>query len=415
MRFTFIHAADLHIGSPFAGLGLKDEAVAARFAAASRGAFEALIEETIASKAAFLLIAGDIFDGDWKDVTTGLFFTRVLGRLAREGIAAFIVKGNHDAESLMSRTLPYPENVRIFEAEAAQSFPLDAYRVMVHGRSFASRKVSSDFVASYPARREGWLNIGLLHTALDGTRGHESYAPCSIESLRLFGYDYWALGHIHAGEIVSRDPWIVYPGNLQGRSVRETGPKGAVRVSVEDGRIREVVPIALDRARWAHETIDVTGCADEADVLARIEARIGHIQSEAGSRPLALRLTLCGTNELHVRLVARAEEIAADARAIGFRVAEDCWVEQVKIATEAPLKSSIAATQQDVLDIEALLDAAASEPEFQIVLKELMGVIAEKMPRDLRGAFAADDAALARLVRLARDHLLGALATEQEP
>lgn len=415
MRFTFIHAADLHIGSPLAGLGLKDAAVAERFAAAGRGAVEALIEETIASKAAFLLIAGDIFDGDWKDVTTGLFFARALGRLAREGIETFIVKGNHDAENLMSRSLPYPESVRIFAAATAQSFPLDALRVMVHGRSFASRKVSNDFVASYPARREGWLNIGVLHTALDGTRGHESYAPCSVESLRRFGYDYWALGHIHAGETVSRDPWIVYPGNLQGRSVRETGPKGAMRVSVEDGRICEVVPIALDCARWAHEKIDVTGCADETEVFARIGVRIGQTQSQANGRPLALRITLSGTTELHARLVARAEEIVADARAIGFRFAEDCWVEQLKIATEAPRQPFVAATQQDILDIEALLAAAACDPEFRVVLKDLMGAIGEKLPRDLRGAFAADDAALVRLARLARDHLLGTIATEPEP
>lgn len=415
MRFSFIHAADLHIGSPLAGLGLKDAAVAERFAAAGRRALDALIDETIASNAAFLLIAGDIFDGDWKDVTTGLFFVRALGRLAREGIETFIVKGNHDAENLMSRSLPYPEHVRIFGAEAAQSFPLDAFRVMVHGRSFASRKVSDDFVASYPVRRESWLNIGVLHTALDGTRGHESYAPCSIESLRRFNYDYWALGHIHAGEIVCREPWIVYPGNLQGRSVRETGPKGAVRVSVEDGRICDVVPVELDRARWAHEKIDVTGCADDTEVLARIEAQIAQIQSAAGGRPLALRITLSGTTELHARLVARTEEIVGDARAIGFRFAEDCWVEQVKIATEAPPKPYVAATQPDVLDIEALLAAAASDPEFRVALKDLMGAIAEKLPRDLRGAFAAEDEALTSLARLARDHLLGAIATEQEP
>jgi len=128
-----------------------------------------------------------------------------------------------------------------------------------------------------------------------------------------------------------------------------------------------------------------------------------------------LRLTLSGTTELHTRLIARHEDIVADVRAIGFRFADDCWIEQVKLATEAPRKRSIATTQEDILDIDALLEAAAGEPEFQVVLKELMGAIGEKMPRDLRAALTADDAALARLVHLARDHLLGALATEQEP
>ena len=214
MQFTFIHAADLHIDSPLAGLGVKDPAVAARFAHAGRRAVEALIDETIAAKAAFLLICGDIFDGDWRDVATGLFFVRALGRLERAGIPSFIVKGNHDAESQIANKLPYPESARIFSSRAAQSHHIDELRVSLHGRSFASRLVGEEFVTSYPARREGYFNIGLLHTALDGTRGHQSYAPCTVEDLRRFGYDYWALGHVHAAEEISRDPWIVYPGNI---------------------------------------------------------------------------------------------------------------------------------------------------------------------------------------------------------
>ncbi|MCX7318183.1 MAG: metallophosphoesterase, partial [Hyphomicrobiales bacterium] len=121
MRFSFIHAADLHIDSPLAGLRLKDAAVAARFASAGRRAVDALIDETIARKAAFLIIAGDVFDGSWKDVTTGLFFVSAIGRLHREGIPTYIVKGNHDAESVVSRDLPYPESVQVFPANKAMS------------------------------------------------------------------------------------------------------------------------------------------------------------------------------------------------------------------------------------------------------------------------------------------------------
>src|ERR1700682_48443 len=170
MRFTFIHAADLHIDSPLAGLRLKDEDVARRFANAGRWAVQALIEETIAGKAAFLIIAGDVFDGDWKDVTTGLFFVRAISALHRAGIPTFIVKGNHDADSLMARDLPYPDSVNIFPSSKAESIALDAYRVRLHGRSFPNR-LTGEFVETYPARRDGWLNIGVLHTSVDGTRG----------------------------------------------------------------------------------------------------------------------------------------------------------------------------------------------------------------------------------------------------
>ena len=161
MRFHFIHAADLHIDSPLASLGLKDPAVAARFARANRDAVEALVKETIDSRAAFLIIAGDIFDGDWRDVSTGLFFTRALGDLHRAGIPTLIIKGNHDADSVIARSLTYPENTLTFASNRAETKTLDALRVALHGRSFGTRGVPDDFVSSYPARREGWLNIGL--------------------------------------------------------------------------------------------------------------------------------------------------------------------------------------------------------------------------------------------------------------
>ena len=162
----------------------------------------------------------------------------------------------------MSRVAALSPTASTFSTAARRETKLiEALRVALHGRSFARRAARPTISSpSYPARREGWLNIGLLHTSLDGARGHDPYAPCTVEDLTRFGYDYWALGHIHAAEIVARDPWVVYPGNIQGRSPRETGAKGAMRVTVEDGRIVEVEPVALDAARWAHESVDVSGC-----------------------------------------------------------------------------------------------------------------------------------------------------------
>jgi DNA repair protein SbcD/Mre11 len=389
MRFTFIHAADLHIDSPLAGLRLKDEAVAQRFANAGRGAVQALIEETIASKAAFLIIAGDVFDGDWKDITTGLFFVRAVSTLHRAGIPTFIVKGNHDADSLMSRDLPYPDSVNVFPSDKAASITLDGCRVALHGRSFPNR-LSSQFVETYPARRDGWLNIGVLHTSLDGTRGHDGYAPCSVDDLRRFGYDYWALGHIHAAEIVSREPWIVFPGNLQGRSVRETGAKGAVRVTVEDGRIVEVTPLALDGARWAHLTVDVAAVADEAEMIQRIAAELTSVHAQSEGRPLAIRVTLVGTTALHNRLVAQREILEDDIRACGFQIATDCWVEQLKVKT-SPLVRPAVLSASESIDVEDLLAEVTDDPGFAEVLAELTETVKAKLPKDLQEEFSKSD------------------------
>jgi DNA repair protein SbcD/Mre11 len=351
LRFSFIHAADLHIDSPFASLGIKDPAVADRFAMAGRKTVENLIGATIESRAAFLIIAGDVFDGDWKDITTGLFFAPALGQLHRAGIPTVIIKGNHDADSIMSKSLTYPDSVRLLGSAKAETVNFDELRVALHGRSFGGRKVTDDFVGGYPARREGWLNIGVLHTGLDGTRGHESYAPCTVDDLRRFGYDYWALGHIHAAEIVSRDPWIVYPGNIQGRNVRETGSKGAVRVSVEDGRIVEVAPLTLDHTRWAHETLDVSDCVHQADVLTLISSTLTRLHREADGRPLAVRFTLSGTTPAHAQFVAKRESIEDEARALGFQIADDCWVEQVKLRTSAPPRTMSMPEEPDAPDL----------------------------------------------------------------
>lgn len=396
MSFTFVHAADLHIDSPLAGLGLKDKSVAERFADAGRRAVEALVRETIDSKAAFLLISGDVFDGDWRDVTTGLFFVRAMSELHRAGIPVFIVKGNHDAENVMSRDLPYPETVHVFPSDKATTLTIDAYRVALHGRSFP-RRLTGDFVATYPARREGWLNVGLLHTSLDGSRGHEGYAPCTIENLKRFGYDYWALGHVHAAEIVNRDPWIVYPGNLQGRSVRETGAKGAMRVTVEDGRVSDVIPLILDSARWAHRIVDVSGVDGEADIVARISADLAELHSDSEGRPLAVRMTMTGGTTLHNQLVARRENLLDEIRAIGFRIADDCWIEQLKVRTALPQRSATSPAED--LDVESLLTQAADDPEFTTDLAELIEAVKSRLPKDLHDDFLQSD----QLKRLAED------------
>ncbi len=410
MAFTFIHAADLHIDSPLAGLGCKDPLVRERFAHAGRRAVENLIAETIAAKAAFLLICGDIFDGEWRDVSTGHFFARELGRLERAGIPTFIVNGNHDAASQIGKSLPYPKSARVFASRGAETIPMEELRVALHGRSFGQRLVGGDFLASYPARREGWLNIGLLHTALDGSRGHESYAPCTLEELKRFGYDYWALGHVHAAEIVSRDPYIVYPGNIQGRHARETGTKGAMRVSVEEGRIVDVAPLALDAARWARAQIDVAPCRDETEVVTRIEAAMRAELERSEGRPVALRITLQGVTPLHRRFVAQREELQENLRAIGFRHAEDFWVESLKIETRAPTNNTITLDEADALDVEALIAGAAAEPEFSQALAELLASIEERSPRELRGALESEASALADE---ARDLLLGLLASHE--
>jgi len=311
--------------------------------------------------------------------------------------------------SLMSRDLPYPDSVKQFSSGKAETFTLEDYKVALHGRSFPTRLITADFVSAYPMRRDGWLNIGVLHTSLDGSRGHEGYAPCTVDDLKRYGYDYWALGHVHAAEIISRDPWIVFPGNLQGRNPRETGAKGAVRVTVEDGRIVDVTPLVLDGARWNHLSVDVSDGATERDMFDRIKSALEAAQVESGGRPLAARITVTGTTPLHNKLIAQHDELLDELRAAGFQAASDCWVEQVKIKTSAPALTAFRATDAESIDVEDLLSAAATDQQFAAELTNLVTTVADKMPKDLRDEFIQSEA-VTTLAADARAMLLGRLS-----
>jgi DNA repair exonuclease SbcCD nuclease subunit len=410
MRFSFIHAADLHIDSPLAALGRKNAEAAAFFASAGRRAVQALVDETIQSQAAFLIIAGDVFDGDWPDVSTGLFFMRELVRLERANVPVFMLRGNHDAESRMSRGLKWPGNVREFSTRKAETFELGELRAVLHGRGFPDRAVEEGFVAGYPSRRDGWLNIGVLHTSLDGRPGHAPYAPCSVTELKNFGYDYWALGHIHQREIVAHDPWIVYPGNLQGRSVRETGPKGAMRVTVDDGRVVSAEPLELAAACWAHVEIDVAGCEDLDAVYARIHEQLSNAHTQGDARPLAARLTLRGATALHDVLLARREHVEEQALGAAERVSHQCWIEKIRLETTTPARSADAVETKS-LGLDALLDAAAADPDFATQFDAMVTEIRNKTPPELREAFNEEALGAGALSQAVRRYLSGVIET----
>ncbi len=336
MGFSFLHAADLHLGSPLLGLALKDEAIARRFAEASRRAFTSLVTQAINERVAFVLIAGDIYDGEWRDTSIGLFFARELARLHRELIPVYIIKGNHDAESVVTSAITLPEAVTVFSTRKTETRLLEDLRVAIHGRSFPTREVADNWALAYPEAKHGWFNIGLLHTSCDGRPGHASYAPCTLADMAARGYDYWALGHVHEFEIVSSDPYVVYPGNLQGRSVRECGPKGAVIVDVEDGRVTNLRRIVTDQARWAVLAVDAQSHETEAALLGALEDAFRSVADAAEGRLVAARVRLTGETALHRRLVADQARFADEVLAAAQRCAEDIWLEKLSLETREP-------------------------------------------------------------------------------
>lgn len=364
-NFRFLHAADIHLDSPLYGLSRYEGIPVDDIRSATRAAFDSLIQHAIDETVDFVVIAGDLFDGDWRDMNTGLYFARAMGLLDKAGIPAFILAGNHDAASVISRTIPWPQNVRQFNSKRAETHYLPELSVAVHGQSFATQAVTDNLVLGYPPAAEHHFNVGVLHTALAGRQGHADYAPCSLNDLKAKHYDYWALGHVHAFELVSTDPYVVFPGNLQGRKITETGAKGAVIVTVTDCEVTAVDRVELDVIRWAHLEVDCSGIAD-SDICDLIQTELGRLHgANASGRPLVARVTLMGEMAEAGALHDRAASLRDEVRAIAAAVSLDLHVEKVKVTVSEP------ARHENVMsdDLGALIDSAAADPELAEVLR----------------------------------------------
>ena len=332
----FVHAADLHIDSPLRGLERYEGAPVELVSGATRRALEHLVELCLEEGAKLLVLAGDLYDGDWKDYSTGLFFCRQMARLREANVAVVWIRGNHDAASRLTQHLRPTDNVHELShvRPSTRELDVDGVSVAVHGQGFPKAKVTDDLSERYPAPIAGAFNLGLMHTALDGREGHDAYAPCRVESLVNKGYDYWALGHVHQREEVRRDPWVVFPGNLQGRHARETGAKGATLVTVLNGRVERVEHRALDEVRWVHLTYDAGSAASADDVIDAVRERLAGEVSDAEGRLIAARVSVLGATRAHAQLSTNAERLQHEIRASALDVGRDAaWIEKVILKT----------------------------------------------------------------------------------
>jgi DNA repair exonuclease SbcCD nuclease subunit len=403
----FIHAADIHLDSPLAGLQARAEPLSEELRHCTRQAVRNLVDLAIEEDVAFVVIAGDLYDGDWKDFSTGLFFAAQMQRLGRP---CFLLRGNHDAQSQITRRLKLPENVFEFSSRRVESFVRRDLGVALHGQSFPDRAVPEDLSAAYPDPVPDLLNIGVLHTSADDPGEHAAYAPCTPERLRDRGYDYWALGHIHIRRVLhAGHPWIVFPGNIQGRHAKETGPKGCTLVAVEDRRIAAVEHRDLDVLRWAALEVDATD-AGEDELLARLGAAVGAAVAAAAERPLLARLTLTGETALHAGLADRAEELAAQAAGAAIEAGGRLWIEKVQLRTRAPARLEADAMEP----LRQAFLAAASDPAIADPLRAEVEALRQRLPRDIRDEadLSADVLGLARLADEAWNAVVAALAAE---
>mgnify|MGYP001373219346 CR=1 FL=1 len=394
--FTFLHAADIHLDSPLRGLESYADAPVDQLRQATRRAFDNLVALAIEERVAFVLLVGDIYDGDWKDYNTGLFFIDRLSRLRKENIRVFMVSGNHDAASQISKGVQLPDNVHLFSTKNPETIAIDAFGVAVHGQGYQTRALADNLARNFPQPLPHYLNIGLLHTSLTGRQDHEPYAPCSLDDLKARGYDYWALGHVHKREEVSQSPWIVFPGNIQGRHIHEGGAKGATLVQVEEGRINAVEHRELDVLRWSLCQVDLTNCATKDLVIDAVRQGMEAEEARADGRPLALRLQLIGESPAHGVLHRESAPLTEEFRSLAVGLGE-IWLEKVEFATRRPVTLTAdgmgLGPETPLADLVQAIDRFDFQPA---AIKEQIPDIAEllsKLPPELlhAGGLVADD------------------------
>lgn len=380
----FIHAADIHLDSPLKGLQ-RYEGAPEGLQGATRQAFDNLIELALKEAVDFVLIAGDLYDGDWRDYNTGLYFANRMHRLREAGIYVYLVRGNHDAASQITHQLTLPDNVVDFPCDRPTTIKLEALGVAIHGQGFLERAVTANLAQDYPNPIPGFFNIGLLHTVLDGREGHEPYAPCSLADLLSKGYDYWALGHVHGRETVHQEPWIVYPGNTQGRHANEVGEKGCTLVTLQDGQVKSLAHHSLDVLRWCKLSVDCSAATHPDDVIELIRDLLPKELAKAQGRVLAVRLELFGASQAHNQLHREFERWQNEIRLVLQEVAGDgAWLEKVKLKTTG--KRDLDELAQEHLPVGFLLNYFAHAEQDPDLLEEIQRefqTLKAKVPADL--------------------------------
>ncbi|MBM4764157.1 DNA repair exonuclease [Bacillus sp. B15-48] len=259
-KVTFLHCADLHLDSPMKGLKHLADEVFLRLQESTFQALTNITDLAIKKKVDFVLIAGDVFDGENRSIRVQARFRNEMERLAKNGIDVYMIHGNHDHLGGNYIKLNWPENVHVFNdsVEVMTFTKQDGTSVHLYGFSYPKRHVTDRWIDQYVKRSGADFHIGLLHGHFEGASDHGKYAPFRLADLLEKQFDYWALGHIHKREVLSVEPPIIYPGNTQGRNRKELAEKGCYLVEMTESGTECTFHETYD-ILWQEKTIDAAG------------------------------------------------------------------------------------------------------------------------------------------------------------
>lgn len=355
---------------------------------ATRHSFQNVVQLCITEKVAFLLIAGDLFDGKWLDMNTGLWMVGQFRQLEGAGIRVFLIRGNHDAASEVQTALRWPSNVKEFSVESAETFHDAELGIAIHGRGYATPSVMDDLAIDYPRAISNCFNIGMLHTSLTGDPEHDPYAPTNVDVLLNKGYDYWALGHIHQRRTLKDEPFIGYSGNTQGRHIRESGAKGCLLVDIRDGTIVETEFRATDTVRWQHLEIATEDTDDVESLLDKVTSAWESAIIIADGRMLIVRLTISGRCQAHAALseTTAREQFSAEVRNRSFRC-HQLAIEKIRLETRPPVDLERLRAGHDLLgDLLRSIDEIRCDPSELSELAECFAPLLDKAAVEIADA-----------------------------
>ena len=400
MGFRFLHTADLHLDAPLKTLALRDADLARQVGVASRTSLSRIVDLCIDEEVAFLLIAGDLWDGTGSSTKTPRFLKQELLRLKSAGIRCFIIRGNHDAMARQTGELDLPANSHLFggRPETAE-LEIEGHRVAIHGLSFRDPHAPESLLPRYPAPKPGAFNIGMLHTSLNGSPGHDPYAPCSLTDLEAQGYDYWALGHIHRrSEHVGRAT-VVMPGIPQGRDIGEAGPASVTLVTVADDNTMALAQRTVACLRFDRLVLECTGIADWADLLSALEQAIGAVAgAERHEEHLVIRSVLQGTTPLAWRIARDLDRLTEEARA--FAATAGVWIDKLELRlADSGEAASAAATDLPAELVRTVLQDLPEDPGLATALEAAARELLRDLPAELRDILGQDGEELTRRCR----------------
>jgi exonuclease SbcD len=400
MPYRFVHAADIHLDSPLRSLVLRDPELGELIGNATRRAFVSIVDLCLTEQVDALLLAGDLYDGDQTSMKTARFLAEQVRRLHAAGIQVFIIRGNHDALSRITKELTFPDSVTVFGGRA-DSILVDRSQgevpVAIHGLSFARPHILESLLPRFKDPVQGAINVGLMHTSLAGANGHDDYAPCPLTDLDGAGFDYWALGHIHKRSEYRGRSTVVMAGMPQGRDINEGGAKSVTLVTITDDRSIHLEERLTSVAQFESILIDLTSIEEWRDMVALLTAAIQRRRDIVRSEHMVARLRFTGPTPLAWRLRYDHDLLKEEATDRAFVIGKS-WIEGVEIECRAP-GSTAGPVADPMTELRRLIDEEIMQSgAYQAEVSRIFDELRTQLPPECRNLLGSDEESSRKIV-----------------